>query len=138
MILIQVSGLAKDPIGFSGGDSNLYGYVLQDPVNFIDPTGEVLTVGIGAIAGAIGGLIVGVATIHESGTTGFGNIVSTLAINITTGGMIGAMAGAGNIGPLAAAGLEITGVGLSAIVAADSVAGELGSDLEAIAERSCS
>jgi len=30
---------AKDPIGFSGGDSNLYGYVLGDPVNFIDPTG---------------------------------------------------------------------------------------------------
>jgi RHS repeat-associated protein len=31
---------AKDPIGFSGGDSNLYGYVLGDPVNFVDPRGE--------------------------------------------------------------------------------------------------
>jgi len=31
---------AKDPIDFSGGDTNLYGYVLGDPVNFIDPTGE--------------------------------------------------------------------------------------------------
>ena len=30
---------AKDPIGFSGGDSNLYGYVLGDPVNFVDPMG---------------------------------------------------------------------------------------------------
>jgi RHS repeat-associated protein len=30
---------AKDPIGFSGGDSNLYGYVLQDPVSFFDPDG---------------------------------------------------------------------------------------------------
>ncbi len=30
---------AKDPIDFSGGDSNLYGYVLGDPVNFIDPEG---------------------------------------------------------------------------------------------------
>ena len=28
---------AKDPILFDGGDSNLYGYVLQDPVNLIDP-----------------------------------------------------------------------------------------------------
>lgn len=33
---------SKDPIRFGGGDSNLYGYVLGDPVNFIDPTGEVL------------------------------------------------------------------------------------------------
>ena len=30
---------AKDPIGFDGGDSNLYGYVLGDPVNFIDSEG---------------------------------------------------------------------------------------------------
>jgi len=30
---------AKDPIKFAGGDSNLYGYVLGDPVNFIDADG---------------------------------------------------------------------------------------------------
>ena len=30
---------AKDPIGFQGGDSNLYGYVLQDPVDLVDPEG---------------------------------------------------------------------------------------------------
>jgi len=30
---------SKDPIGFSGGDTNLYGYVLQDPVNGVDPEG---------------------------------------------------------------------------------------------------
>jgi RHS repeat-associated protein len=30
---------AKDPIGFDGGDSNLYGYVLVDPVGFVDPSG---------------------------------------------------------------------------------------------------
>lgn len=28
---------AKDPIRFNGGDANLYGYVLNDPVNWIDP-----------------------------------------------------------------------------------------------------
>jgi len=32
--------MVKDPIGFAGGDTNLYGYVLGDPVNFVDPTGE--------------------------------------------------------------------------------------------------
>ncbi len=30
---------AKDPIGFGGGDSNLYGYVVGDPVNWVDPLG---------------------------------------------------------------------------------------------------
>jgi len=30
---------AKDPILFAGGDSNLYGYVLGDPVGGIDPEG---------------------------------------------------------------------------------------------------
>lgn len=31
---------AKDPIRFEAGDTNLYGYVLQDPINLIDPNGE--------------------------------------------------------------------------------------------------
>ena len=30
---------AKDPIRFAGGDSNLFGYVSNNPVNFIDPSG---------------------------------------------------------------------------------------------------
>jgi RHS repeat-associated protein len=30
---------AKDPILFAGGDSNLYGYVVNDPVNMTDPAG---------------------------------------------------------------------------------------------------
>ncbi len=29
----------KDPIGFAGGDTNLYGYILQDPVNYTDEGG---------------------------------------------------------------------------------------------------
>ena len=35
--------VTKDPIRFRGGDSNLYGYVLQDPINKIDPTGLMVT-----------------------------------------------------------------------------------------------
>lgn len=29
----------KDPLGFGAGDPNLYGYVLQDPINWLDPSG---------------------------------------------------------------------------------------------------
>ncbi len=31
--------ISKDPIGFAGGDTNLYSYVGQNPVNYTDPWG---------------------------------------------------------------------------------------------------
>jgi hypothetical protein len=31
--------LTKDPIGFAGGDTNLYRYAYNDPVNFVDMSG---------------------------------------------------------------------------------------------------
>ena len=37
--------LSKDPILFAGGDTNLYGYVMQDPVNWVDPSGLKLEFG---------------------------------------------------------------------------------------------
>src|SRR5262249_8800436 len=33
--------ISEDPIGFAGGDSNLYAYVSNDPTNTTDPTGEI-------------------------------------------------------------------------------------------------
>lgn len=48
--------LSKDPILFDGGDTNLYGYVLNDPVNLVDPSGKIA---LPAFAGiAIGGAMV--------------------------------------------------------------------------------
>ncbi len=47
---------AKDPIGFDGGDTNLYGYVLGDPVDFVDPSGESFQVIVAITVGG-GGLI---------------------------------------------------------------------------------
>ena len=49
--------LTKDPIQFSGGDFNLYGYTLQDPVNLVDPNGKAVPLLIAA------GLIVSVASV---------------------------------------------------------------------------
>ena len=34
---------SKDPIGFTGGDTDLYGYVLADPVNLSDPSGKAVS-----------------------------------------------------------------------------------------------
>jgi len=69
---------AKDPILFAGGDTDLYGYCLNDPINLIDPYGLInwgaiakggfamvgggVTVGLGALAtssgvGAVGGML---------------------------------------------------------------------------------
>jgi RHS repeat-associated protein len=45
---------AKDPIGFAGGDTDLYGYCLNDPVNFVDSEGLWVAQAIGAVLG--GGL----------------------------------------------------------------------------------
>jgi RHS repeat-associated protein len=44
---------AKDPILFAGGDSNLYVYAGNDPVNKIDPDGRFWQLVAGGVAGAI-------------------------------------------------------------------------------------
>jgi len=52
---------AKDPIKFSGGDSNLYGYTFNDSVNFIDQNGMSMLGDIGNalsyVASAIGSAV---------------------------------------------------------------------------------
>jgi len=62
---------SKDPIGFRGGDENLYGYVLDDPVNKTDAEGRQL----GEAAAALGPLWGGAAI----EPTPFGEIVAGVA-----------------------------------------------------------
>jgi RHS repeat-associated protein len=76
---------AKDPIDFAGGDVNLYGYVQNDPVNFVDPSGEYFTTAIGIFQGGLSGFIAGAQN---------GNILAGVA-----GGFAGAAAG-GLVGTL--------------------------------------
>jgi RHS repeat-associated protein len=100
---------AKDPIFFSGGDTDLYGYCLSDPVNFTDPTGKILSTIIGAVAGASSGFISGLERGH-------------IAAGIL-GGFAGGFAGAlvGTINPLlgGATGGSIGGV-ISSLLSGDS------------------
>ena len=52
--------LSEDPLGFGGGDANLYRYVFNDPVNLTDPTGQISPqVVIGTVVGACIALYVG-------------------------------------------------------------------------------
>ena len=43
---------AKDPIRFQGGDPNLYGYALADPINLLDVDGRFVLNALSAIVGA--------------------------------------------------------------------------------------
>jgi hypothetical protein len=83
--------LSKDPIRFNGGDTNLYGYVMQDPVNFIDPTGNIKTgqliggvvlfgAGAGLAAGSTASVVgvIGVGVGYGAMATGLGLIIDSL------------------------------------------------------------
>ena len=51
---------AKDPILFHGGDTDLYGYCINDPVNLIDPYGLLGWDVVGTISIAAGTATLGV------------------------------------------------------------------------------
>jgi RHS repeat-associated protein len=82
--------LTRDPVGLAGGDQNLYRYVWNNPVLYVDPYGEV-----GWVGAAVGG-----------------------AIGVVTGGRAGGIRGAIMGGLIGAAGGFIGQFGASSYVAA--------------------
>ena len=110
--------LSKDPVK---RDINGYPYCSNDPVNCVDPTGEVANVLIG---GAIGGLV--------GGAFGFANsAVSQLMSGkgFDSGKAWGAAFGGAIVGAVKGA-VAGSGVGLPLAVAADFTAGAIGSAVE--------
>jgi len=81
--------ISEDPIGFDGGDVNLYAYVSSNPVNGIDPDGTVNPYAVGA---GIGAAIGAVSALFNNGSVTQGAII---------GSLVGATMGYKSIGPLA-------------------------------------
>ncbi len=106
---------SKDPILFAGGDVNLYGYVLQDPVNFVDPSGRLAFLVSGAI-GAGFGLTAGAITAYYNGAS----IGQGALIGAATGFAIGSGAG------LLAEGAALAGVGFGGQTFSGAVGGAIG------------
>jgi RHS repeat-associated protein len=75
----------KDPIGFAGGDVNLYGYVLNDPINLIDPNGQDATSMVNQMNADAGLMLSAIAGVVDGVTFG------------CTGSVWGAMGAGGSI-----------------------------------------
>lgn len=79
---------AKDPIGFAGGDTDLYGYCLNDPVNFVDPSGLLWNQTV-QIFSSLGTVVLG-ATIAAAGMAGAAVSVPAVAAGVLLSSVGGA------------------------------------------------
>jgi len=132
---------AKDPIRFAGGDPNLYGYVLGDPVNLVDPDGQLgdVTASVSGGVGRYGGSFS--VTLTEEGDLDFDLIVGSgfgLGASLTAdfGGSLGdpeapsSCPNAGNAVPplvfAADAGTGLYGGSVSGTASPSGVSGKVG------------
>jgi RHS repeat-associated protein len=104
--------LNPDPIGTAGG-VNTYGYVLNDPVNLVDPTGQ------GPVGAGVGAALGGALGTGVGNTVGAGIAAGIAAAAAETGPAAPAVAAAG----LAAGAAVATGIALIT-AAAGAAAGD--------------
>ncbi|MBI2435163.1 MAG: RHS repeat-associated core domain-containing protein [Candidatus Hydrogenedentes bacterium] len=125
---------AKDPIGFAGGDVNLYGYVANNPIHFSDPAGQwivqAIGFGVGAAVGAISSYCSGgdFWDVVQSGAIGgLAGVISTIPGGAAVGALFGAGAGiASNIGISYINDQEITGWSVTISATAGAIGGGIG------------
>jgi RHS repeat-associated protein len=93
---------AKDPIGFRGGDANLYGYVIGDPINLQDSSGLIVPphIAFGAITGAALGAVNAASAASARGATGV-NLAGAILLGTATGALGDAVSAAVPIGAFA-------------------------------------
>jgi RHS repeat-associated protein len=90
--------VSKDPILFRGRDTNLYAYVFNDPVNYIDPIGWT---GFGVAAGGSAEAGIGFLGAGATGGVGAGLFLNDHTGDLSGGAFadFGAFAGTGRSGP---------------------------------------
>lgn len=105
---------SKDPIQFSGGDTNLFRYVVNDPINNLDPEGLIIPLIAGA-ARVAAGIVAG-----ATGASVAGGDATAIVIGAIIGGAVGL------VNPLAAkeAGAASALVLEGALSALSNVAGQ--------------
>jgi RHS repeat-associated protein len=62
--------IGEDPIGFDGGDSNMYVYVVNNPVNLIDSTGKVLAIPVVVALPPLGQALAGAGALAAAAAIG--------------------------------------------------------------------
>ncbi len=128
--------ISEDPIGFAGGDFNLYAYVKNNPVMYVDPSGKVFLNGIAAGIGAFVGAGINAYSTWQGGGSGW-EIAGSAALGAVAGGAAGlalnpavyvgvnaAIGGAANVGDQLIGGSGIGGINpVEALIVAGSSAG---------------
>lgn len=109
--------VSEDPIEFGGGQINLYNYVNNSPLNFVDAHGYFMQVLGGIAGGAAAGFIAGgtvgaISTGLAEASTG-GSFVEGVIGGFWSGAISGALAGAIVGGSVATAGLSSSAIAMS-------------------------